>query len=372
MPKNGRKKLAVIGIRGFPGVQGGVESHCLQLIPRLAEKYDCTVYRRKPYLTEASSMPDAPRGLRFVDLPSTRISGFESVWHTFISCLHLMLHRVDVVNIHNIGPGMFAPLIRLMGMKVVLTYHSPNYEHAKWGRVSRMILRLSEKIALGCSNRIIFVSPLQRAKYSGKVLAKSSAIANGINPFTPGTSTAFLEKHGLTPGKYILAVGRLTPEKGFDTLIQAVNEASHDDIKLAIAGAADHNPAYLDKLKSLDTKGRTVFTGYTTGDDLTQLYTNAALYVLSSHNEGFPMVLLEAMSHGLRIVSTDIPAAHIIELPPENYCRHDSPADMADAIDRVLDAGSTPVYDLSAYDWDRIARQTADVYDSLFRRRNPS
>lgn len=361
------KRLAVIGIRGFPGVQGGVESHCRQLIPLLSKSFDCRVYRRKPYLTPASLDTEKNPNLRFIDLPSTRIKGFESAWHTFISCLHLLFHRADIVNIHNIGPGMFAPILRLAGMKVVLTYHSPNYEHAKWGRIAKLILHICEKVSLGSSHHIIFVSPIQRAKYPEKILKKSTAIANGITPVGNGQGTDFLDRHNIQKGSYILAVGRLTPEKGFDNLIKAVNQ-SKKATRLVIAGATDHNPAYLEYLKSLDSNGRTVFTGYTTGSDLAQLYTHASLYVLSSHNEGFPLVLLEAMSHQLPIVSSDIPAAHIIELPAENYCDHENPSDMTAAIDKALEEKRRPVYDLTAYNWNTIAQQTAAVYEAVLKK----
>lgn len=362
MSKSGRKKLAVIGIRGFPGVQGGVESHCQQLIPRLADGMDCRVYRRRPYLTKDSA--EEIQGIEFKDLPSTRKGGFETGLHTFLSVLHLMFHRVDVVNIHNIGPGMFAPLIRMMGMKVVLTYHSPNYEHDKWSATSKLLLRFCEKLALGFSSHIIFVSPKQRDRYSDKIKAKSTAIPNGITPLGRNSGTSFLDRFGLEKQSYILAVGRITPEKGFDNLVRAVN-LSNSGMKLVIAGASDHSDDFFKKLKKADSANLTVFTGFTTGSDLAQLYTHAALYVLSSHNEGFPMVLLEAMSHDLKIVSTDIPAAHIIELPPNHYCRHDDPADMVKAIDRVLAEKDNPTYDLADYDWDRIADQTIAVYEAV-------
>lgn len=361
-----KRRLAVIGIRGFPGVQGGVESHCQQLIPLISETFQCRVYRRKPYLTD-NSVTYEYKSIEFVDFASTRIKGFEAVLHTLLSCLHLIIHRVDVVNIHNIGPAMFAPLLRLFGMKVVLTYHSPNYEHAKWGFFSRMLLRTCEKIALMFSNHIIFVSPIQRAKYSATVQAKSSAIPNGITPLGFDHNDEFLKSHGIEHKKYILAVGRLTPEKGFDNLISAVNACSSPH-KLVIAGAADHNPSYLEYLKGLDKNSRTVFTGYTTGSDLAQLYTHASLYVLSSHNEGFPMVLLEAMSHNIPIVSTDIPAAHIIPLQDSHYCKHDDSADMSRVIDFVIGQNECPTYDLSAYDWDAIACQTAEVYNEVLKK----
>ena len=105
------KTVAVIGTRGFPGIQGGVEVHSYFLYTHMRDTR-VRVYRRRAYLTEQSrqSFPD----IEYVDLPSTRIKGFEAVWHTLLSVLHIAFHRPDVVHIHNIGPGMFAPLLRLI------------------------------------------------------------------------------------------------------------------------------------------------------------------------------------------------------------------------------------------------------------------
>ena len=155
------KTVAVIGTRGFPGIQGGVEVHSYFLYTHMRDTH-VRLYRRRAYLTEQSqqSFPD----IEYVDLPSTRIKGFEAVWHTLLSVLHIAFHRPDVVHIHNIGPGMFAPLLRLMGLRVVLTYHSPNYEHDKWNGPARWLLRQCEKLSLNFSNRVIFVNRHQMEK----------------------------------------------------------------------------------------------------------------------------------------------------------------------------------------------------------------
>ena len=43
-------KISVIGLRGFPMIEGGVEKHCESLYPKLNDDIDITVYRRKPYV----------------------------------------------------------------------------------------------------------------------------------------------------------------------------------------------------------------------------------------------------------------------------------------------------------------------------------
>lgn len=359
-----KKRLAVIGIRGFPGVQGGVEKHCEELLPIIAGEYDCRVYRRRPYLSTLSKDATYP-GITFVDFPSTRLKGFEALFHTFMSCVHIASHKVDFVNVHNLGPGVWAPLLRIFGMKVVLTYHSPNYEHKKWGWLAKKYLKASEAIALRSANRVIFVNRFQMEKFPERVTKKSTFIPNGIERLERTSSTDFLARHGITPGEYVLGVGRITPEKGFDNLIKAAN-ASPAIKQVVIAGAADHGSDYLNELKRLDTAGKTVFTGFTSGDDLRQLYSHARLFALTSLNEGFPLVMLEAMSYNLPMVVSDLPATRLIELPSSCYV----PASDTEALsltlsDAFINAPSEVAYQLEDYNWGKIADKTLEVYRLL-------
>lgn len=355
--------IAVIGTRGFPGIQGGVEKHSENLYPRMNGDVRLRVYRRKPYLSALSH--HNYDHIEFVDLPSTRIKGFEAVFHTFLCVMHILFHRPDFVHIHNIGPGMFAPILHLAGIKTVMTYHSPNYEHKKWGTVARQILRLSETLSLKFVDRVIFVNRFQMEKYSQKITKKSIYIPNGIVRTEPSTSTSFLEKIGVEPNSYVLAVGRLTPEKGFEYLVQAAN--SLPEVKhLVIAGASDHDESYLNTLKSLDTNHKVIFTGFTFGEDLRQLYSHAKLFVLSSTHEGFPLVLLEAMNYRLPIVASDIPATHLIQLNEEDYAKSADPESLAKCISCHLQC-NTPRkdYDIEKYDWNTIAATTLDVFHSI-------
>ena len=353
------KTIAVIGTRGFPGIQGGVEVHGYHLYTHMQDVH-VRLYRRRAYLTEQSSQ--ALPNIEYIDLPSTRIKGFEAVWHTLLSVLHILFHRPDVVHIHNIGPGMFAPLLRLMGLPVVLTYHSPNYEHAKWSGPARWLLRQCEKLSLRFSNRVIFVNRYQMEKCGA--LDKSVFIPNGIDAVTRSESTTFLERHGIACGEYLLAVGRLTPEKGFEYLVEAANRLPQVG-QVVIAGASDHDSAYRDLLERLDTGKKVIFTGFTTGEDLRQLYSHARAFVLPSVNEGFPMVLLEAMAYGQPILCSDIPGTRQVELPEKDYFKVKDVDSLCAAITRMLDA---PVkgairYDLEQYDWLSIAQQVQQQYE---------
>lgn len=87
------KNVYVFGTRGFPNVQGGVEKHCEQLYPELTSKYSISIFRRIPFLKKNEEK--VYKGIRFIDLPSTRIKGFEPF--SIHSCaLYIVLLRDQI------------------------------------------------------------------------------------------------------------------------------------------------------------------------------------------------------------------------------------------------------------------------------------
>lgn len=353
-------KICVLGLRGFPLIEGGVEKHCELLYPHMDE--DITVMRRRPYVTEECAAASQYDCIRFIDLPSTTIKGFEAVLHSFLATRKAIMLSPDVVHIHNIGPALFSGMLVKRGIPVVLTYHSPNYEHSKWGGFAKRLLLHSEKVALKNSNRIIFVNRFQMEKYPDVIKAKSVYIPNGISEPTFSPNTYYLDEIGVEKGKYILAVGRITPEKGFDTLIKGFEASKHDGFKLVIAGSVSSESRYMGELKKL-ASDNVIFTGYVYGDKLAQLYTNSALYVLASNNEGFPLVLLEAMSYKLDVIVSDIPASHLVKLEENDYFPRGDEEALSKKISQKLQAPMKREYDLSEYNWQVVADKTTEIYN---------
>lgn len=104
---------------------------------------------------------------------------------------------------------------------------------------------------------------------------------------------------------FVLAVGRLHPQKGFDLLIEAFASlaARHHTLGLVILGAGPEGPALRRRATELGIGERVVFPGNVV--DVAPWYRNAEVYVLSSRFEGFPNALLEAMAHGCAVIATD-------------------------------------------------------------------
>jgi glycosyltransferase involved in cell wall biosynthesis len=364
----------VIGTRGFPGVQGGVERHCEELYPRLAALgHSVRVFRRKPFL-ESDTPRGEWRGVTLADLWSPRMKGVEALVHSAAAALRCLVRRPDLVHVHNIGPALVVPLLRLAGLKTVVTYHSPNYEHAKWGRAARVLLRLGEKAALGLSHRVIFVSGSQRARFAED--PRYVYIPNGVAAAEPRPTSEVLEPYGLEPGRYFLAVGRLVPEKGFDTLLEAFAGAT-TDWRLAIAGAADHETDFSrDLLRRAAADPRVVMTGYMDAPSLATLYGNAGAFVLPSRNEGMPLALLEALSYGAPALVSDIAATR--EVLGDRPFAHSFGVEDVAALRALLEAtphdaelkraaADAPAFVGERYCWDAVAARTAEVYADILR-----
>jgi glycosyltransferase involved in cell wall biosynthesis len=108
--------------------------------------------------------------------------------------------------------------------------------------------------------------------------------------------------------KRFLAVGRFSHRhKGFDLLIEAFNifAKNNKEWTLDIVGEGVEEPLYRKMIADYKLEKRITIHPFTT--NIQQYYTNAKVYVLSSRWEGMPLVLMEAMSHGLPIISSDLP-----------------------------------------------------------------
>lgn len=361
-------RITVIGTRGIPEIQGGVETHCQELYPRLAAMgHDVTVIRRRPYVTPDNKI-STYKGVRLVDVYAPRKKSLEAIVHTFLAVIKARCLKTDILHVHAIGPALMVPFARLLGMKVVMTNHGPDYNRQKWGRMARLMLRTGEKAGTRFSHRVIVISKTIAAILADNYgRTDTDLIYNGVSRPVKSRSTDYIESIGLEPGKYIVAVGRFVKEKGFHDLIEAYRKAAPEGYRLAIAGDADHPDIYSESLKAMAGDNNVVLTGFIRGEKMNQLMSHAALFVIPSYHEGLPFSLLEAMSYDLDVIASDIPANRLDCLTGDDFFNTGDTDDLSEMLTKKL---HQPIhvrhYDLSDYDWDSIARQTAAVYESIF------
>ena len=359
-------RLYVTGTRGIPGIMGGVETHCEELFPRLvAMGFDVTVFRRKPYAMDDAT---AFKGVEIVDIPCTKNKFLEAFSHTFKAIVAAKRQGGRFIHIHAIGPVMLSPVARLLGMKVVFTHHGHDYDRAKWNAFAKMCLKMGEWLGCKCAEHVIVISkPIQETLARKYGRSKNvHLIYNGVPEAQYCEDEAYLRELGLERGKFILALGRFVPEKNFDQLITAFASIRRGDCQLVIGGSFDHQDEYAKSLVAQAKENDVVLPGFVKGDRLHTLLTCARCFVLPSSHEGLPISMLEAMSYRLPVIASDIPANLEVDLDAGCYFRCGDTSQLARLLQVAVDEDFHRVeYDMSRYDWDTIARQTAEVYKTL-------
>lgn len=361
-------KIVVVGTRGIPDIQGGVETHCEELYPRIAAAgHDVTIIRRTPYVAENNRITEY-KGVYLVDVYAPRKKSVEAIVHTFLALCKAKRLKPDIVHIHAIGPAILTPFAKLLGLRVVMTNHGPDYDRQKWGKVAKTILKLGERWGTKYADRVIVISTvianILKEKYDR---ADTDLIFNGVNTPVKSDSRSYLQELGIADKPYIVALGRFVKEKGFHDLIDAYLRCEHrEECRLVIAGDSDHPDEYSNSLKERAKAAGVVLTGFIKGEKLNQLMSNAALFAMPSYHEGLPIALLEAMSYNLDVAVSDIPANRLDCLATEDFFHVGNVDDLAALIDAKIVRHATPrTYDLSPYDWQAIADQTVAVYSSI-------
>ena len=293
----------MVGIRGIPDVPGGVEAHCAELYPRLADSgLDVTVYGRKAYVTSG-----VWRGVRVEALSSPNAKGLEAAAHAFAAVLAARRSRCQVLHFHSVGSGVALPLARLLGMRTVFTVHAPDYCQKKWGRFARTYLRLGERLGVRFADAVITVSQAQRVTLEAKYGKTVHVQPNGGAVVQRRPAGTMLESLGLKDRPYVLFVGRLIPDKRVEDLIAAAPYLA-GDTQVVIVGSAARTDEYEKTLKIM-AGNRVVFAGTRVGDELSELDSNARAFALPSAVEGLPVALIEALAYGVPAVAADIPGS---------------------------------------------------------------
>ena len=367
-------KILVAGTRGIPNIPGGVEKHCQELYPLIVEQgHEVIVFTRTPYVENKTTHY---KGVRLHHVFAPRKKSLEAIVHTMIALLAAWRFRPDIFHIHAIGPSLMIPLARLLGFTVVMTHHGPDYDRQKWGVFAKWALKAGEFLGGRYSNEVVVISKVIEDVVTRRCGRSINLVYNGVSFPNVCRDTDYLERVGISTGNYILAVARFVPEKGLHDLFGAFRQLN-GDMKLVVAGDADHETHYSQQLKSqANTDDRIILTGYVTGECLNQLYSHAACFVLPSYHEGLPIALLEAMSYGLPPIVSDIPANLEVGLDSKHYF----PCGDIDALFKKIAAFlERPVEQVERcklqqtvarrYSWPRIARQTIRVYESALNSR---
>ena len=177
------------------------------------------------------------------------------------------------------------------------------------------------------------------------------------------------------PEPYLLFVGTLEPRKNLVRLIRAYRQVAPDvPHALVLTGGDGWHGTELDDEIARGGPGRIVRTGRVKAADLDALYRRAAAFVYPSLYEGFGLPVLDAMSRGVPVVTSN--TSSLAELGGDRAVLVDPTdvAGMAEGLARVLtdaaaaaDLVARALPHAAAYTWEATARATLDAYEAAIR-----
>lgn len=294
-------RIAFIGARGVVGTYSGIETYYEEIGSRLAARgHEVTAYCRTYFTPDM----DSYRGIRVRRLPSLRSKHLETLSHSLLATLDSLWRRFDIIQYHAIGSAPLALVPRLFGCTTVVSVRGLDWQRAKWGLFARTVLRAGEWASAHSPTATVVVSEtLQRHFLSAHGL-KPFLIPNAVVP-PRRRPIETLAKYGLKKDGFLLFAGRISPEKGVHTLLEALRPLPRDKT-LVLAGGSSYSDAYIEEVQRLAWE-EVLFPGRVDREGMQELLSNCYAFILPSAMEGLSIALLEALSFGNCIIATDIP-----------------------------------------------------------------
>ncbi|QLE59351.1 glycosyltransferase family 4 protein [Nostoc sp. TCL26-01] len=303
-------KIAVIGAKGLPPKQGGIEHYCAEVYPRIvAQGHTVDLYARSTYTDSAWLESYDFQGVTVKSLPGLDFKGADAFVTSALGAIASTLARYDIVHFHALGPSLFTFLPSIANSaKVVVTCQGLDWQRAKWGSFSTRLIQTGEKAAVRFADGIIVVSDALKSYFAQTYGRDTVYIPNA--PASYGESDpnfSYGKKLGLERGRYMIFVGRIVPEKRPDLLIEAFSKLQPPGWKLVLAGGVSDTQSYTGQLLAqVANNPNIIFAGELRGTRLWELVRGAGMFVLPSDLEGLPLAMLEAMQEAVPVVASDI------------------------------------------------------------------
>lgn len=262
--------------------------------------------------------------------------------------------RLDLIDAHFGYPDGYAAMLlgRWLGVPVTVTLRGTEERHAR-----DAVLAPRLRLALQAADRVFTVSQsLQRvATGLGIALAKTRVVGNGVDleRFQPIDRQQARAALGLPQGaRVLITVGGLVERKGFHRVMACLPALRQrlPDLHYLVVGGPSPEGDWTDRLKALSGElgldDCVHFLGPVASADLHRVLSAADVFALSTRNEGWANVLLEAMACGLPVVATDVGGnAEVVSAPELGMI---VPFDDAPALEAALAAALTQPWDRQA------------------------
>lgn len=294
-------RISIIGSRGFPYVYSGYETFVSELTTQLATRgHNPIVYCHRGLF---QTRPRTVDGVELVYVPAIEHKNLSQFSHSFLSTLHVLLHKTDVVFYVNSANGPFGFLTRIFGKRTAINVDGLEWLRPKWKGLGARYFRLASYLATKWFDVVVTDSERMADIYRREFGSQSVTIAYGAN-IGSSTQPELLRSLDLSPGRYYLIVGRLVPDNNADLIIRGF-ENSSSSRKLVILGDVPYRDRYVESIRSTRDP-RVVFPGYVRDRDLLrELYCNSYVYVHGHEFGGTNPALLKALGYGCCVMALD-------------------------------------------------------------------
>lgn len=211
---------------------------------------------------------------------------------------------------------VMAPVARVLSRqktRVVVSEHGIlSAQYKSWGRAHSVALRASTALGYRMSDAVVAVSSGgadDMATLSGLSRERIQVIHNPVPAHRPASPEALAEAEALwacPAGARILSVGRFKAVKNHPLLLEAFAQIPDTQARLMLVGTGENEAELRTLAERLGVASRVIFAGFQA--DPAAFYESADLFVLSSNNEGFGNVIVEALGAGVPVVSTRCPS----------------------------------------------------------------
>lgn len=298
------------------------------------------------------------------------------VWEQLVLPGLVRQHRAELLH----GMGFTLPFWK-NARQVVTIYDMTWFSHGQTHeRIKTLYFRTLIPRALRQAERIIAISESARADIvrlfpdtQDRIVTTLGGVASCFtDPIPPAATQAVLDRHGID-GPFVLSVGTIQPRKNLGRLLEAFALARRDGAlphRLVVCGESGwDNHDVFRRAREPDLDGQVVFTGFVSDADLAHLYRACDLFAYPSLYEGFGLPVVEAMSVGAPVLTSDNSSLSEVAGDAALLCDPLSVEDIAAKL-RYLLGDHAERQELvrkghlraMLYTWNETARRTLDAY----------
>lgn len=373
---NGEAGRAVVHVASrYPPAVGGTEN-AAQAIART--QYGTGLPVR--VITSDEGVTDAP--LEQEELPVARLKSFDVANTPVMPGLLwrlLAVNRRSIIHLHvaqAYAPELVWLAAKLRRIKYVAHFHADVIPSGRAGLLLEPYKKLVLRRVMRGAAKVLVPTDDYRTLVGEKYDIRRDRIAVVDN----GTDHRVVAQPKSIPGQArparLLFVGRLAIQKNVPLLLRAAaayRDKYNSNFLLVIVGDGDLRPSIEEEIRRLGLSELVSLAGTRYGAALESTYEESDLLILTSIFESFGLVLVEAMTKGLPIVSVRIPAVRNVVLDGVNGLLAESePGALADAMYELLTDedlyGKFSLNNLAAaqrYTWGSVARKISAAYEGL-------